>query len=628
VDNMEPVGGALGAKTLSDQQLEIVVCPAKTVKVIAPPGSGKTAVLAQRAVYWMETLHIHPGDLTIITFTRAAARQIKQRIVTNLMMRKHAAMVGLPEARINVHYLVSVVNWTQIDDDPEVAARMASKLMKEANRKVGPAFIGTLHSWCADFLRKNAHFIGRPRNFVILDEYDDAELMKEHAKSFGEGKAQASYARYRDEINAMSYDDVLSTTMAVLKENPNIAKAYRFDRVLWDEYQDIGAEESELLEILQPEWLTLVGDPDQSIYGFRGTSPNYLKKFKTDATFHLDTNYRSNHDLILASQSVIQNNRPHEADVKPGGEWEAPNCGIFRSSFSNHDGVDIFTAVADMVEEMNENDRGLSSIGILTRTNFELKKVEAALKRKQIHYGFLSVHKEFWANRGTRLLMNMIRWLNNDRYDRFFDYALAEGVLPISKLDLAKAKTGAIRMEGTLWEVLKADPRMKPFRDLCDEDAPVDAHQLIEEIVKSLDLEGHYLKHMKVERARAVTEFVNLVGAWKALATQDETSPNLENFVKWLSEREESDELVNAHGPNSVTLATVHGSKGCEWDSVIMLPANEGAFPPARGELDEERRLFYVGMTRARDRVFFVSDEDKRESRFVGEAICNLDEIS
>jgi DNA helicase II / ATP-dependent DNA helicase PcrA len=571
-------------KDLNPEQQKAVLATDGPVIILAGAGSGKTRVLTHRVLYLMEEKHIEPESILMITFTNKAAKEMKER-----MMKYNLT---------------------------------------------SPPWIATFHSMCAKILRVDGHHIGLSQKFVIFDSLDQIDALKEAMKRldistkdfkpysvhatisqaknelidadeyvrFARGYFQETvakiypvYQKVLKENDAVDFDDLILQTIKLFRENEQMMIKYqnRFRYILIDEYQDTNRAQYILTKLLCGKWqnICVVGDFSQSIYSWRGADYRNLMKFKDDfpgvQTFSLSQNYRSTQKILDGASTVISKNTSHPVlqlwTQNPDGE----EIEIFEAGSEQDEADYIIRKVAMM------NLSSLTDVAVLYRTNAQSRVIEEALLHHAIPYVLIGGTR-FYERKEVKDVLCYLRLINNPK--DMVSYKRAE---KLGKGRLAKFLAFQDTLEGkediVTIDILDGVIRATEYLDLYDEKIEEDRMRL---------------ENIKELRSVAIS-FPDLTDFLENVALVEQ---------EYISDKKDTGEKKNA-----ITLMTLHAAKGLEFPVVFIIGMEEGLFPHSRslmdkGELEEERRLCYVGMTRAKTKLFLTY---ARRRLFFGQRATN-----
>ncbi|MBM3463741.1 MAG: ATP-dependent DNA helicase PcrA [Armatimonadetes bacterium] len=603
---------------LNDPQREAVTTTEGPILVLAGAGSGKTRVLTYRIAHILEKGLATPNEILAVTFTNKAAGEVRERV----------------------------------------------------SHLVGPTrfpFLGTFHACCIRMLRTHADRIGMPSGFSIYDTSDQLTLLKEVARDLNvsderlpprralaiisraknklESPSQFSktantpeyeivaglYREYQKRLetnNAMDFDDILVKAVELLKANADVLEQYqeRFKYILVDEYQDVNFAQYMLIRMLAGKHLNLcvVGDDDQSIYGFRGADVSIILQFEKDfpsaRVIKLEQNYRSTQSVLDAANAVVANN-PNRKDKMM---WTANSKGERPRYFEASEGIIEARYVIKNIKDMvRTGGRSYGDFAVLYRTNAQSRLFEDALKLASIPY-ILVGGQRFYDRKEIKDLVAYMRAVVNPDDDlnlkRIINVpARGIGTITLNRIVTAAARQGLsfhkmLRGINTLGDITpKALSAVSEVVGLIDdlqrrmETQP--PKELLERIIRVTGFKDHLAEDRTPEgrsRLENVAELVNVAAQFERDAEREGIEPTLENFLNRIALVADVDALKEEGG--AVTLMTLHSAKGLEYPVVFLAGMEEGLFPHSRvftdpRELEEERRLCYVGMTRAREQL-------------------------
>jgi DNA helicase II / ATP-dependent DNA helicase PcrA len=602
---------------LNDAQREAVVTTEGPLLVIAGAGSGKTRVLTYRVAHLLAACGVEPNEILAITFTNKAAGEMRERI---------EATVG-PKARA--------------------------------------IWILTFHAACGRILRREAEQLGYRSNFTIYDQADQIRLVRDcleelerdpkrfvprgihtqisNAKnaligpdeyasrvaSFYDQTVADTYALYQRRLfasNAVDFDDMLMLTVDVLQRFPEArerwAKTFRY--VMVDEYQDTNHAQYVLLQLLTSEHGNLmgVGDPDQSVFSWRGADIRNILDFERDfpgtRTIALEQNYRSTNAILNAANAVISHN--HERKEKR--LWSELGEGEPVRVLEVEDEHAEARFVAAEIAGLLEYGYSLSEVAVVYRTNAQSRVLEDVLVRQGVNYQVIggprfyeraevkdviaylqAIDNPYGAVSLTRIANKPRRGVGNTSLARLQTLADGEGISlweALGRAEEAGLTTASLRAVQSFYGLLQS---------LMSGAMELSVSELVERVLER----SGYLDALEAERtieARGrIENLEELVGVAREFEAASE-EPSLSTFLQEISLYSDQDALRGDESGGQVTLMTLHSAKGLEYRAVFMIGVEEGVFPHARsleeGSLEEERRLCYVGMTRAKERLTFT----------------------
>ncbi len=597
---------------LNPAQREAVLATEGPLLVIAGAGSGKTRVLTYRVAHLIHAVGVKPNEILAITFTNKAAGEMRERLD---------------------HLL---------------------------GRDTRGLWVLTFHAACGRILRREAKRLGFRSNFTIYDQADQIRLVKqcleelerdpkrftprgihsqisnaknrlvgpeeyaERVQSFYDQTVADAYALYQRRLfasNAVDFDDLLMLTVDVLERFPEAREKWQnsFRYILVDEYQDTNHAQYRLLQLLAEKHTNLcaVGDPDQSIYAFRGADINNILDFEQDfrgtRTIALEQNYRSTNAVLEAANAVITNNR----ERKPKELWSELGQGepvhVVEVEDEHAEARFVAAEIAALVEEGFNGDE----VAVFYRTNAQSRVLEDVLVRQGVAYQVIGGPR-FYERAEIKDVIAYLQAIDNP-YDAVSLVRIANRPRRgIGDASLARLQTWADAQGRSLWEAMEfaedagvgAAPlrAVQSFRTLMLSLQSGALELSVPELIERVLERSGYVEALEAERtieAQGRIENVQeLVGvAREYQETADE--PSLSNFLQEISLYSDQDEI---RGEQSlVTLMTLHNAKGLEFRAVYLIGMEEGIFPHARSieeqGIEEERRLCYVGMTRAKEKL-------------------------
>jgi len=654
---------------LNPQQRAAVEVTEGPLLILAGAGSGKTRVITYRIAHLITACRVAPESILAVTFTNKAADQMKERVQALLSDASGAADSALRKA-----------------EDPAGKADRSVPHYQETS-----PLISTFHSFCVRVLRRNIDRLGYTRRFSIYDEDDQQRVIKasirelwlseeftsprgvlsriSHAKNRGatpealyEQAADPSteklasvyelYERRLRQANALDFDDLLLRTVALFDAVPDVRDWYnsRFRYILVDEYQDTNRIQYRLIRQLTRAHhnLCVVGDEDQSIYRWRGADIENILSFEKDypetRIIRLEQNYRSTQLILDAATAVVSNNRARKGKTL----WTRRGTGLRVGLYEASDGDQEAQFVAGEVERAlaEEPDK---HFGVLYRTNAQSRVLEEAMRGRGIPYRLVGGFS-FYARAEIKDALAYARLASNLRDSALFVRIVNSPARGIGATTLSTLE-GLARERGmSLWETLEQElihpsglpPRalrsLQGFHAIVSELASEQERLPISEFFKNLLERTGYLEVLQQEGSTESKDRVeNLMELVNAAAEADERGESLSEFLdraSLVSDADEYDERAR------VTLMTLHTAKGLEFSRVYLVGLEEGLLPHTlsgfeEAGIEEERRLCYVGMTRAQDRLVvsrakfrrffgYESLEPTKPSRFLREIPTHL----
>ena len=612
---------------MNDRQAEAVQTTEGPLLIMAGAGSGKTRVLTHRIAYLIDEKMVNPWNILAITFTNKAAREMKER-----------------------------------------AAAL--------NPATQDCLIATFHSMCVRILRREADHIGYNRNFTIVDPGEQRTLMKRilknlnldpkkwnerailgtisnakndlidevaYANMAGDmyteivAKCYTAYQKELRQSEAMDFDDLIMLTLRLFDQNPDVLTYYqqRYQYIHVDEYQDTNHAQYQLVKLLASRFknICVVGDADQSIYGWRGADMQNILDFEKDypeaKVVLLEENYRSTKTILQAANEVIRNNR----NRRPKNLWTQNEDGEEIVYYRANDEQDEALFVARTIDQLSREGYSHKDFAVLYRTNAQSRTVEEALLKANIPYTMVGGTK-FYSRKEIRDVISYLNLIANPSDNISYERVVNEPKRGVGPGTVEKIRDFASSQEISLLDA-SANIMLSPVKGKAAQ-AVYEFANLILDLRERLD-------------DYSVTELVELVlkktGYSAALAAQAtlESQARIENIEEFLSVTKNFDE--NPDNPadetgldklsrflndlaliadtddgdmesSEVTLMTLHAAKGLEFPVVFLVGMEENVFPLSRAsededELEEERRLAYVGITRA-EKILYLTNANSR----------------
>ncbi len=635
---------------LNPDQLDAVVHRGSPLLVVAGAGSGKTRVLTHRIAHLIDD-GVHPGRILAITFTNKAAAEMRQRVeaLVGPVVRSmwvstfHSACVRI--LRANADRLGYPRSFSIYDeaDAVRLTGYVIRDLALDAKRFPPRAVHAVVSLWKNELL--------------------DPDAAAARAENIFDRKRADVFREYQDRLlkaGAMDFDDLLVNTVRLFREHPDVLESYRqrFEHVLVDEYQDTNQAQNEIVLLLAGDHqnVTVVGDTDQSVYRFRGADYRNILQFE-DAfpevtTVVLDQNYRSTQNILDAANAVIANN----VSRKPKSLWTDAGRGDPVVRYWAEDEGDEATFVARQAIALHDDGQAWRDLAVLYRTNAQSRVVEEAMMRLGVPYKVVGGTR-FYDRREVKDAMAYLKAVVNPADEVSVKRVLnvpkrGVGDASIAKLDAYAAAAGigfvdALRRADDAGVSGPASRGITSFVALLDRlaamvpaaeaEAPADDAEATDELTlgpgdllqAALDESG-YLAELEaedtVEAVGRLENLAELVGSAREFTRLDE-------FLEQVSLVADTDDLPDGEVEDQVVLLTLHSAKGLEFPVVFLVGAEDGVFPHTRAltepdELEEERRLAYVGITRAKERLFvthawsrnlFGSTQYNPPSRFLEE---------
>ena len=636
---------------MNDKQAEAVQTTEGPLLIMAGAGSGKTRVLTHRIAYLIDEKMINPWNILAITFTNKAAREMRERAMA-------------------------------------------------LNPATSETLIATFHSMCVRILRREADHIGYNRNFTIVDPGEQRTLMKRILKNLNldpkkwnerailgtisnakndlldevayEHQAGDMYTQivakcykaYQEELRrseAMDFDDLIMMTLRLFDKNPDVLAYYqqRYQYIHVDEYQDTNHAQYQLVKLLASRFknICVVGDADQSIYGWRGADMQNILDFEKDypeaKVVVLEENYRSTKKILQAANEVIKNNR----NRRPKKLWTQNDDGeqivYYRANDERDEAVFVASTIDNIIREEGKN---FKDFAVLYRTNAQSRTIEEALLKSNIPYTMVGGTK-FYSRKEIRDAISYLNLIANPADNISFERVVNEPKRGVGPGTLEKIRNFAYEQNMSLLDA-SANIMLSPVKGKAAQGVydfanmilnlrdQLDGLSITEAVEAVLDKSG-YLDALSMQqtlesqaRIENIEEFMSVTKNFDETntdGTEDETGiDRLGRFLNDLALIADTDD--GDMEAAEVTLMTLHAAKGLEFPVVFLIGMEEGVFPLSRAseepdELEEERRLAYVGITRAEEILFLTNANTRtlfgktsynRPSRFLREISDDL----
>ena len=612
---------------MNDRQTEAVQTTEGPLLIMAGAGSGKTRVLTHRIAYLIDEKMVNPWNILAITFTNKAAREMRER---------------------------------------------AEKLKTEAQ----DCLIATFHSMCVRILRREADHIGYNRNFTIVDPGEQRTLMKRILKNLNldpkkwnerailgtisnakndlidevayanladdmyteiVAKCYTAYQKELRQSEAMDFDDLIMLTLRLFDQNPDVLTYYqqRYQYIHVDEYQDTNHAQYQLVKLLASRFknICVVGDADQSIYGWRGADMQNILDFEKDypeaKVVLLEENYRSTKTILQAANEVIRNNR----NRRPKNLWTQNEDGEEIVYYRANDEQDEALFVARTIDQLSREGYSHKDFAVLYRTNAQSRTVEEALLKSNIPYTMVGGTK-FYSRKEIRDVISYLNLIANPSDNISYERVVNEPKRGVGSGTVEKIRNFASSQEISLLDA-SANILLSPVKGKAAQAVYDFANML-------LDMRERLDDFTVTKLVEAVLEKTGYATALAAQATL-ESQARIENIEEFLSVTKNFDESPDNPADESgldklsrflndlaliadtddgdtesseVTLMTLHAAKGLEFPVVFLIGMEENVFPLSRAsededELEEERRLAYVGITRA-EKILYLTNANSR----------------
>jgi len=613
---------------MNDRQAEAVQTTDGPLLIMAGAGSGKTRVLTHRIAYLIDEKLVNPWNILAITFTNKAAREMKERAFS-------------------------------------------------LNPATEDCLIATFHSMCVRILRREADHIGYNRNFTIVDPGEQRTLMKRILKNLNldpkkwnerailgtisnakndlidevayenmagdmyteiVAKCYTAYQKELRQSEAMDFDDLIMLTLRLFDQNPDVLTYYqqRYQYVHVDEYQDTNHAQYQLVKLLASRFknICVVGDADQSIYGWRGADMQNILDFEKDypeaKVVLLEENYRSTKTILQAANEVIRNNR----NRRPKNLWTQNEDGEEIVYYRANDEQDEALFVARTIDQLTREGYSHKDFAVLYRTNAQSRTVEEALLKANIPYTMVGGTK-FYSRKEIRDVISYLNLIANPSDNISYERVVNEpkrGVGPgtVEKIRNFAASQNVSLLEASsqiMLSLVKGKAAQSVFdfanlilnlREQLDELTVTELVEIVLEktaYTEQLVAQGTLESQARIEN---IEEFLSVTKNFDEYSENDTEETGLDKLSRFLNDLALVADTDDAGTQESseVTLMTLHAAKGLEFPVVFIIGMEENVFPLSRAteeedELEEERRLAYVGITRA-EKVLFLTNANSR----------------
>ena len=621
---------------LNDKQKEAVLYNEGPLLIIAGAGAGKTKTLTTKIAYLIEEGLAQPYNVLAITFTNKAAKEMKDRLY---------ALIG----------------------------DLAKKIQ-----------VSTFHSFGLKLLRENYAKLGYEANFVIMDSDDSLTVVKKIVKDLGydpkiynprairnkisscknemmtpqmyekyavsdyEKVIQQVYEKYEDKLkknNSVDFDDLLLLPIKLFKENPSVLQRYQelYQYILIDEYQDTNEAQYILSKLISAKSrkITCVGDDSQSIYSFRGANYknilNFEKDYKDAKTILLEENYRSTSTILDAANQVIKNNTQR----KDKNLWTSRGQGEKIKYYRAYNERDEAQYVIRKIKELRNKDVEYKDIAVLYRTNAQSRVLEEEMLKENMPYRVIGSFY-FYSRKEIKDLIAYLRLIHNSKDNVSLLRVINTPKRGIGLRTIENLTAQADEHNTSIYEAISSGKELQ-FKNMIEKLKEISEELTLTELIdKVLDASGmreelESEKTLESEvRLENLEEFKSITKSFE----EREGLVSLEDFLLEISLISDVEEYKD--DPNRISLMTVHSVKGLEFDHVFVVGMEEGIFPHMNSlmetsELEEERRLCYVAITRAKDdlhlvnarrRTLFGKEQINPVSRFIGEISPDLIETN
>ena len=626
----------MNLEELNERQREAVLYNDGPLLIIAGAGAGKTKTLTTKIAYLIEKKNVAPENILAITFTNKAAKEMKDRLFKTIGQTAKYLEVstfhsfGLKLLRENYDALGYDKNFVIMDSDDSLT--VVKKIIKDIGydpKIYNPRAIRNKISSC-----KN--------------EMTTPEAYERYAASDFEKVVQEVYAKYEKKLqrnNSVDFDDLLLLPIELFKKNPDILNKYQdlYQYILIDEYQDTNEAQYILTKMLSAKnrKITCVGDDSQSIYSFRGANYknilNFEKDYKDAKTILLEQNYRSTSNILDAANQVIKNNKMR----KDKNLWTSRGIGEKIKYYRAYNERDEAQYVIRKIKELTNRNVEYKDIAVLYRTNAQSRVLEEEMLKENLPYRVIGSFY-FYSRKEIKDLIAYLRLIHNSKDNVSLLRVINTPKRGIGLKTIENLTIQADAMGVSIYEAISSGKELE-FKNLIEKLKEMSKDLTLTELIdKVLDASGMKKELEDEKTLEAEVRLENLEEFKSITKTFEEREGliSLEDFLLEISLISDVEEYKD--DPNRISLMTVHSVKGLEFDHVFVVGMEEGILPHINSlmdnsELEEERRLCYVAITRAKDdlhlvnarrRTLFGKEQINPVSRFLGEINKDLMETN
>ena len=601
------VGVIMNLEYLNDRQKEAVLYGDGPLLILAGAGSGKTSVLTKRVAYLIKERNISPKNIVAITFTNKAAKEMKERIIKEVGKEGYDIQIstfhsfGLRIIKENYEKLGYEKNFTIIDSDDSLT--VVKKILKEMgidSTRFNPKFIKNQISSC-----KNEMVTPEKYKNLVNDELSDITYKV--------------YKKYQDTLlrnNSLDFDDLLIKPIELFNKYKEVLENYQelFKYVFIDEYQDTNEAQYILSKMISAKYknICVVGDDAQSIYSWRGANfkniLNFEKDYKNAKVILLEQNYRSTKTILNAANSVIKNN----INKKDKNLWTDNETGEKIKYVRTNDEKDEASYVTREIRNLVNNGVSLDDIAVLYRTNAQSRTIEEGFLNSNIPYRIVGAFA-FYSRKEIKDLLAYLKLIYNTKDDvslmRIINYPKRKiGAKTIENLSMDAVLNGT-----SMFDVISSGKELEFKKLILEMKEKSEVLSLTETIDMVLDKSGIKSELESEHTLEADIRLENLNEFKSITKTFEEESgiASLEDFLNEVSLVSDVNDQKNDNSPK-VTLMTIHAVKGLEYKYVFVIGMEENIFPHVNsceedGGIEEERRLCYVAITRAKEKLYLVN---------------------
>ena len=593
--------------SLNDRQKEAVVNTDGPMLILAGAGSGKTKVLTTKVAYLIEEKNIDPNNILAITFTNKAAKEMKERI---FKLEGNSAFYiqistfhsfGLKILKENCELLGYEKNFTILDSDDSLS--IIKKIMKELNIDANKYN-----------QKKKKNVISNNKNEII-----DPEKYSLYVNTDFDEIALEVYRKYEKSLkinNAVDFDDLLILPLKLFNNNPGVLQKYqeKYKYVFIDEYQDTNEPQYILSKMISAKYknITVVGDADQAIFTWRGANYknilNFEKDYKDAKVVLLEENYRSTKTILNAANNVIKNNKVR----KEKNLWTQNEEGSKITYYKAFDEKDESNYVVNEIKKLIEKGVNPKDICVLYRANAQSRTVEEAFLTSNISYNIVGSYA-FYNRKEIKNLIAYLKLIYNNKDDvsllRIINY-------PKRGIGNKAIENLAIKsnvLDKSLYEVIDSGKELD-FKNMIEEIKKEESHLTLTELIDMVLDKSGMKKSLEDEKSIEADIRLENLEEFKSIAKAMEINEGIVSLEELLDKLALVSDVSEQKNDNEdkVTLMTMHAVKGLEYDYVFIVGVEEGLFPHSNSlesndELEEERRLCYVAITRAKKKLYLIN---------------------
>lgn len=593
--------------SLNDRQKEAVVNTDGPMLILAGAGSGKTKVLTTKVAYLIEEKNIDPNNILAITFTNKAAKEMKERI---FKLEGNSAFYiqistfhsfGLKILKENCELLGYEKNFTILDSDDSLS--IIKKIMKELNidaNKYNPKAIKNVIS-------NNKNEIIDPEKYSLYVNTDFDEIALE------------VYRKYEKSLkinNAVDFDDLLILPLKLFNNNPEVLQKYqeKYKYVFIDEYQDTNEPQYILSKMISAKYknITVVGDADQAIFTWRGANYknilNFEKDYKDAKVVLLEENYRSTKTILNAANNVIKNNKVR----KEKNLWTQNEEGSKITYYKAFDEKDESNYVVNEIKKLMEKGVNPKDICVLYRANAQSRTVEEAFLTSNISYNIVGSYA-FYNRKEIKDLIAYLKLIYNNKDDVSLLRVINYPKRGIGNKAIENLAIKSNVLDKSLYEVIDSGKELE-FKNMIEEIKKEESHLTLTELIDMVLDKSGMKKSLEDEKSIEADIRLENLEEFKSIAKAMEINEGIVSLEELLDKLALVSDVSEQKNDNEdkVTLMTMHAVKGLEYDYVFVVGVEEGLFPHSNSlesndELEEERRLCYVAITRAKKKLYLIN---------------------